>query len=108
MMNTGKWEALPSDLQKVMEDNSGMARTVLTQDILYDKYVKGNLQWVEENCPAERFITLSDAELARWRQTVEPLWDSWIADAEANGIPGQELVNAAESAYEAYKQEYGE
>jgi len=105
MMNAEKWDALPADLKKVMEDAGGIPETMRLQDILRQSYIGPNLKWVEENLPG-RIITLSPAELEQWQQAVEPVWESWLADMAAMGLPGQELVDAAHSAYEAYKTEY--
>jgi TRAP-type C4-dicarboxylate transport system substrate-binding protein len=37
-------------------------------------------------------ITLSDDEFARWRQAVQPVFDRWIAEREASGVPGRRMA----------------
>jgi TRAP-type C4-dicarboxylate transport system substrate-binding protein len=47
---------------------------------------------------------LSDAELKKFHQTVDPLVKGWIAELEAAGKPGQELYDLAVEAAKRHKQ----
>ncbi len=38
-------------------------------------------------------ITLSDDEFARWRRAVQPVFDRWIEEREAAGVPGRRMAN---------------
>jgi TRAP-type transport system periplasmic protein len=37
-------------------------------------------------------ITLSDDEFARWRRAVQPVFDRWIEEREARGVPGRRMA----------------
>ena len=39
--------------------------------------------------------SLSDAELARWKELLVPLIDQWAEDMDAKGLPGSEAVEIA-------------
>ena len=40
------------------------------------------------------FVKFTDAELERFRAIGgKPVWDDWVAKAEAKGIPGKDLLN---------------
>ena len=41
---------------------------------------------------------LSDEEKARWQEAMAPVWDRWVEDMEAKGLPGRQVREAFEKA----------
>jgi TRAP-type transport system periplasmic protein len=99
-MNKKAYDSLPADLKKVIDDNSGMA---LAQHIgqLFD----ASEQDGKDAAIAEKnsFYTLTPEETARWKKSMQPVTDSWIADMTADGNDGQALYNEATSLISKYQ-----
>jgi TRAP-type C4-dicarboxylate transport system substrate-binding protein len=88
IMNKDFWNSLPSDIQKIIDDID----VELAQQHLIDQQAAIDESWAE----LEKYITvytISEEEMDRWRQTVAPITDKWIADREAQGLPGQEAYD---------------
>ncbi len=91
-MNKARYEALPDDLQKVIDDNAGLA---LAQKI-------GRL-WDAAEIPGRKaaadsgaaFATIEGDELARWQAATAGVTADWIAQMNAAGKDGQALVDDA-------------
>ena len=98
-MNKAKYESLPADLKKILDDNSGaemgamFARTQDEGDIRgRDLAVKagGNL------------ITLEQAEVQRWRRTASTVESDWVKEMEGKKIDGARLVSEAKELINKY------
>ena len=91
-MNKAKYESLPPDLKKVIDANSGQAlsgqigRAFLQADGEGKKLTAKNTTNV---IPA--------AELAAWKKAGQPLADAWVADMNAKGQPGAQMLDAAKA-----------
>ena len=49
-------------------------------------------------------VQLDPGELERWKEIAgKPLWDQWLAETEAKGIPGQKIMDALLRSLEKYK-----
>jgi len=98
-MNKARYEALPDDLKKVIDDNSGME---------FSAYAGRTQQ--EADAPARQLavelgnniIVLDDEEAARWEQTAAPVIEEWVADMNEQGIDGQALLDEARALIEQY------
>jgi TRAP-type C4-dicarboxylate transport system substrate-binding protein len=89
VMNMDKWNALPRDVQLVME-NMRVQQALWTGTYM-DNHVEEANAWSKSNQGVE-FITLAPAEKARWDAKLEFMTDNWIKDATAKGFPGAEIV----------------
>ncbi|GAH94877.1 unnamed protein product [marine sediment metagenome] len=47
-------------------------------------------------------IELSAAEQEKWREAAKPTWDKWVAEREAEGVPGQEIIDETLRLFEKY------
>ncbi len=91
-MNKPKYESLPDDLKKVIDDNSGLEFSMFA----------GKTQEASDG-PARQIavdrgnniITLPAEEVAKWEEAAKPLVDEWVADMNSKGIDGQALVDEA-------------
>lgn len=96
-MNKAKYQALPPDLKKVIDANSGVAlsgqigKTFLAADAEGKKLTTRNTTNV---IPA--------SELANWKKAGQPLIDGWIADMNSKGANGQQLLDSARSLIAKY------
>jgi TRAP-type C4-dicarboxylate transport system substrate-binding protein len=87
-LNRKTFDSLPPDLKKVFYDNL----RVLSQ-LSAKGYMRGDeyARTVMEKTGVET-ITLSADEFARWRSAVQPIWEEFIADNEARGLPARQLT----------------
>jgi TRAP-type C4-dicarboxylate transport system substrate-binding protein len=87
-MNKSKWNSLPPDVQKII-------------DALSEEYAqKMSVIWDEKDAESiktataykHQTITLSDAEEQRWAKQAAPIYDAYIKDKNAKGLPAAEAM----------------
>ena len=89
VMNMDSWNALPKDVQKVMED-LGTEQAEWTGNYM-DNHVKEAISWSKKEQKVE-FIELSKSEKAEWNNKLKFITDKWIQDATAKGFPAKAIV----------------
>lgn len=100
-MNKASYEALPADLQKVIDDNSGMNIARWLGEI----WDKAEGPGRKKAAASGEIIKMAPAEVAKLRAMVEqPVIDRWIADVTAKGIDGKALVEEARQLISKYSQ----
>lgn len=91
-MNKARYNALPNDLKKVVDNNSGMVLAEWLADIWDTAEVPGIAKAKESG----EIITMPKAEVAKLRARIEqPVIDRWIAEMKKKGVDGQALVDEA-------------
>jgi TRAP-type transport system periplasmic protein len=90
MMSKDRWNSLPADIRAIMEELSakGPQYNLEEQTRLDNEAFKTIGQKVQA-------YDLSPQELKRWQQATQNIVDEWIAEMEANGLPGREAVKVA-------------
>jgi TRAP-type C4-dicarboxylate transport system substrate-binding protein len=90
VMNLDKWNSLPKDVQKVMED---MAREHSEWIGNYmDAHIIESVEWSTKTQGVE-VISLSAAEKAKWDKLLDPILTDWIAGANKKGYPADAIVS---------------
>ena len=100
-MNKDRYEGLPDDLKKVIDDNSGLEFSV---------FAGGQMQ--EDDGPARQaavdrgnnIVTLSVEDAQEWRDVAAPIYDEWVADMGEKGIDGQALIDEARMLIDKYSE----
>jgi len=90
VMNMDSWNALPADVQKVMED-LGTEQAEWTGNYM-DNHVNESIEWSKKNYNVE-FIQLSHAEKAKWDKKLQFITDKWVKNAKEKGLPAEAIVN---------------
>lgn len=93
-MNRAKYEAMPADLRKVIDDNSGMAAATMA----------GNV-WDEMGPPVADMVakrgniitTITEDERNRWVEATKPVIESWLTSTKEKGLDSAKLLEAARS-----------
>lgn len=101
VMNKAKYEALPDDLKKIIDDNSG--RTLAERIApVYDTY---------ENEVADKAVAdggeltvIPAADLGPWQEATQPVVDAWVAAMDEAGHDGQAILQDARDMIASYKQ----
>jgi TRAP-type C4-dicarboxylate transport system substrate-binding protein len=86
-MNKAKWNGLPPDIQKIIEQINGE---------WFEKHGKG---WDEIDKAGKEFtiklgnkiVTLSVDENRKWERAVKPLYDEYVKSMKDKGLPGEEV-----------------
>ena len=99
-MNQAKYDSLPPDLKKVIDDNSGAA--------VSRAFGK---QWDASAPPARKqavdrknsFYTIPASELAKWQQATANLENEWVKDVTAKGSDGKKLLQTAKDLIKKYE-----
>ena len=98
-MNKDKYESLPDDLKKVIDDNSGLEFSIFAGGTQSDADGPARQAAVDMG---NNIVTLNEEETQVWRDASQPIYDSWIAEMNDKGIDGQALIDEARSLMDAY------
>jgi len=98
-MNKARYESLPDDLKKVIDDNSGAHISEWLAKV-----------WTAAEAPGEKLsretgeiIAMPEDEVAKLRAKIEqPVIDRWIAEMNAKGVDGKALVDEARALIAKY------
>ena len=99
-MNKDRFDSLDPELQKAIEDNSGLAFSILAGGTQADSDGPARQLAVDAG---NNIITVSGDGLQEWKDASQPVYDEWLADMESKGIDGQALIDEARALMDAYK-----
>jgi TRAP-type transport system periplasmic protein len=90
-MNQGQWDSLSQAQQDAIESLTGkdLALQVAAEHQAAADEVEAEY-WPANDVET---IELSDEEFDRWREAVQPVFDGWIEEREAEGVPGQAMAD---------------
>ena len=93
VMDRKRWERLPEDVKKVIDD---LAEEIPAWTGRYHDQdnVGAALEWARREHKVET-IRLSDAERKAWDAKLEPMVSNWIKEASAKGLPAQRYIERA-------------
>lgn len=95
-MNKDRYESLPADLKKVIDDNSG-ANAAEWVGRAWETEFEDKGRRVLDEAGVMR-VTLDDAEALKFESAAEEVVQRWIDEANSKGLNGQEIVEKARSA----------
>lgn len=98
-MNQNKWNSLPPDVQKVIDEVSALWPA--KQGEAWNKLDKMGKDFSLEK--GNEAITLSPEESARWAEAVQPVVNKYIKDRTAEGLPAAEYVATARELVKKYE-----
>jgi len=88
VMNRGKWNQLPKDVQQVFESVSQEWIDVHGEQ--WDKDDEAGRAYTLSL--GNEILELSDAETARWEKAVQPIMDDYVTAVQAKGLDGEAYV----------------
>ena len=100
-MNKDRYESLPADLQHVIDQNSGLAFSIWagTTQAAADAPGRAIAVGLGNN-----IVTIPESETGEWRDLVNPIYDTWIADMATKGIDGQARIDEARALMAEYQE----
>ena len=102
VMNLKKWNSLPPDTRKVLDDVS--REWIDVHGKAWDEADKEGRAFTKSL--GNQVIPLSAQESARWKKAVRPTIEEYVKNAEQKGVPGRKSVKEAESLIGKYRKQY--
>ena len=103
-MNRAKYEALPPDLQRVLDANSGQAGAEMAAKP-WDEQGEQVEQMVRKR--GNQIITIAEEEKQRWIAATQPVVDGWLAKMRERGVDGGRLLEDARALIAKHSQNTG-
>ncbi len=95
LMNKQKYESLPPDLKKVIDDNSGRKIAPFAIEVWDRIEVDG--EKVMRSKPKNKFVSLSAEETAKFKATVRPVFDRFKKLLDEGGDDGAKVLADVEA-----------
>lgn len=92
VMNKNKWESLPEDVKKVIDQNSGLALSLWCGKVYDETDEPFKQQALKKGI---QVIELSPADMERLKGLTLPMREQWVKNMESRGLPGQAVLDAA-------------
>lgn len=89
VMNKSSWKKIPADLQKIIMDIN--AEWIGKHGQAWDESDQAG--YAEIKAKGHEIIELSDAESAKWRKAISPVFDDYIQKMNKKGFNGKEIVD---------------
>jgi TRAP-type C4-dicarboxylate transport system substrate-binding protein len=102
LMNKQKYESLPPDLKKVIDNNSG--RNLAPTAIKTWDFVEGEGEKVMHTKAKNKFMQLSAEETAKFKQKVQPVFDRFVKLLDEGGDNGKQILAEVEALEAKYSQ----
>jgi TRAP-type C4-dicarboxylate transport system substrate-binding protein len=91
-MNPAKYDSLPPELKKVIDDNSGLAWSTQVGKVFDGTTERGKKLAADAGGVLD---TLTPAEYERWKKATEVVDKDWIGEANGKGANGAALLDDA-------------
>lgn len=98
-MNKARYDSLPDDLKKVLDDNSGQEVSALFGKTQQEYDAPGRELAVGRN---NNIITLTAEQVDEWKAAAEPVINNWVAELDGKGLDGKGLLEEARALIEKY------
>jgi TRAP-type C4-dicarboxylate transport system substrate-binding protein len=93
-MNKAKYDGLPADLKKILDQNSGQAFAEAAGK-MWDEQAVVVEEMVKKR--GNTIIQLSKEESERWQKATAPVVDNWLKQAKDKGLNGEKLLADAKA-----------
>jgi TRAP-type C4-dicarboxylate transport system substrate-binding protein len=100
LMNKKKYESLPPDLKKVIDDNSG--RNIAPWAIEIWDRIELEGEKVMHSKSKNKFVQLSAEETAKFKKKVQPVFDRFVKLLDDSGANGKQILADVEALEEKY------
>lgn len=106
VMNKAKWDSLPQDVKKVIDD-MGREQAIWTGQYV-DNHVKEAMKWSAETYkdPPVQVYQLSSQEVSRWYELLKPMTDQYLKSVSAKGLPAKAILDDVLKLKEKYSKEF--
>jgi TRAP-type C4-dicarboxylate transport system substrate-binding protein len=99
-INKDSWAKIPAQDQKIVMDLAGVRLAKIT-GLKFDS--EGKVGYDDAVAAGVEIVQLPPAEMAKWRDPVAGIYQKWIADMKAKGLPGQQLYDKTREILKKYE-----
>ena len=100
-MNKARYESLPADLKKVIDDNGGADASAWVGKV-WDQSAVGARKLATDR--GNQINTVAASELKNWEQAGQGVYESWISEVSGKGYDGKVLLKSAQDLIRKYEQ----
>lgn len=100
-MNKERYDSLPEDLRKIVDDNSGLEFSVFAGGVMEDNDAPARQVAADRG---NNIVTLSEEDAAAWQAVAAPIYEEWVAEMSERGIDGQALIDEARTLIGKYSE----
>jgi TRAP-type transport system periplasmic protein len=93
VMNLDRYKALPSDIRKVIDEYSGQKQWEFVMKTYWDEEDTGQKLLMQQSGGKAVFYDIQPQELKKFQTLVRPMWDEWVKNMGAKGLPGKEMLD---------------
>lgn len=92
LMNKKKWNSLPDDVKKIMEEHSGLPLSIECGRV-YDEVEMP----MKERCleSGMEVVELSEDARSQLEKVTLPIREEWVEEMESKGLPGKKVLDTA-------------
>jgi TRAP-type C4-dicarboxylate transport system substrate-binding protein len=88
VMNKSVWESLPGDIQQIIDNMSREYQEKISK--LWDQKERDSIAAL--TAKGHKTITLSKAEEEKWASRITPLYEDYVKEKSARGLPAPEIL----------------
>jgi TRAP-type C4-dicarboxylate transport system substrate-binding protein len=92
VMNKKKFDSLPDDVKKVIEENSGESMSAASGKAYDEIYLPAKKQCQDKGM---QVVELSAADKKKLEELAVPVREEWVSEMAARGLPGKALMDGA-------------
>lgn len=92
VMNKAKYDGLPADLKKVIDDNSGAALAKIVGPAFDRTEERDRKAFADKGA---KIIIVPETDVPAWKSATQPVIDNWVKTMSGKGYPAQEMVDDA-------------
>ena len=100
LMNKKKYESLPPELRKVIDDNTGRKLAPFAIKVWDEIEVEG--EKVMHSKPKNKFVSLSPEETAKFKKMVQPVFERFKDELNKSGADGGKVLADVEAMIKKY------
>ncbi len=98
-MNKAKYDALPADIKKVIDANSGKEASKWVGRVMDEGDAPGI---AAAKAAGNKMITRDAKETARWKEASAPIAEAWVKEMSGKGYPGPDMLKDAKEMIAKY------
>ncbi|MDS9469486.1 TRAP transporter substrate-binding protein [Paracoccus sp. MBLB3053] len=92
VMNQAKYDSLPDDLKKVIDDNSGATLAAIAGTTFDEAEAAERQKAIDAG---GTIVIIPEADLAEWKDATQPVADGWVKAMNDAGHDGQAMLDDA-------------
>jgi TRAP-type C4-dicarboxylate transport system substrate-binding protein len=93
-MNLAKYNGMPADLRKIIDDHSGVTAAAMAGKV-WDRAGLPVIDMVKAR--GNKISAISTAERDRWKVATQPVIDTWLKETKEKNINGEKLLADAKA-----------